>query len=77
LNPSHYHLRQLQDAKINDFEIVKRDRKYYVHISMSKEIPDKVVLMLGLVRGAVNVEKTAVTDTELACVNRRAGTRPR
>jgi len=54
LNPSHYHLRQLQDAKINDFEIVKRDRKYYVHISMSKEIPDKQPSSIGGIDQGLN-----------------------
>jgi len=37
LNPSHYHLNQLKDAAINDFEIVKKGSKYYAHVSITKE----------------------------------------
>src|SRR3990172_7002330 len=34
LNPSLYHVNQLKNAEINDFEIIKRNEKYYVHISI-------------------------------------------
>jgi putative transposase len=54
LNPSRYHLKQLQDAKINDFEIVKRNKKYYVHISISKEIPDKIPSSIGGIDQGLN-----------------------
>ena len=52
LNPSHYHLKQLKDAKINDFEIVKRGNKYYAHISITKEIEkSKISSICGLDQG--------------------------
>ena len=47
LNPSHYHLQQLKDAKISDFEIIKKGSKYYAHISISKEIEKKQVSSIG------------------------------
>ena len=47
LNPSHYHLQQLKDVKINDFEIVKRGNKYYAHISISKEIEKTKISSIG------------------------------
>ncbi|MHC1610325.1 MAG: zinc ribbon domain-containing protein [Candidatus Methanospirareceae archaeon] len=47
LNPSHYHLMQLEDAEINDFEIVKKGKKYYAHISITKECEDGKVKNAG------------------------------
>jgi hypothetical protein len=47
LNPSHYHLKQLEDAEINDFEIVQKKKKCYVHISITNEIPDKQTSSIG------------------------------
>ncbi len=47
LNPSQYHLNQLKNAKINTFEIVKRSKKYYVHISITKFVEDKPVSSIG------------------------------
>lgn len=47
LNPSHYHLNQLKDAEIDDFEIVKKGKKYYAHISITKECEDGEVKNVG------------------------------
>ncbi len=47
LNPSQYHLNQLKNAEINDFEIVKRSKKYYVHISITKFVEDKLISSIG------------------------------
>nr|WAH99870.1 MAG: zinc ribbon domain-containing protein [Candidatus Methanoperedens sp.] len=47
LNPSSYHLNQLKNAEINDFEIVKRSKKYYVHISTTKFVEDKPISSIG------------------------------
>lgn len=47
LNPSQYHLNQLKNAKINDFEIVKRSKKYYFHISITKVVEDKPISSIG------------------------------
>ena len=54
LNPSQYHLKQLEDAEINDFEIVQRKQKYYVHISISREIPDKQISSIGGIDQGLN-----------------------
>ena len=54
LNPSHYHLQQLKDAKINDFEIVKRYNKFYAHISISKEIEKKEISSIGGIDQGLN-----------------------
>ena len=47
LNPSHYHLQQLQGAKINDFEIIKKNNKFYAHISLSKEVTENKISSIG------------------------------
>jgi putative transposase len=48
LNPSHYHLKQLEDSEIDDFEIVKHNNgKYYAHISLSWEIAEKKTSSVG------------------------------
>jgi len=47
LNPSHYHLTQLEDAEIYDFEIVKRGKKFYAHIGLTKECEDGKVKNVG------------------------------
>ena len=54
LNPSQYHLKQLEDAEINDFEIVQKKKKYYVHISISREIPDKKPSSIGGIDQGLN-----------------------
>ena len=43
LNPSQYHLNQLKNVEIDDFEIIKKEKKYYVHISITKEIEEKKI----------------------------------
>jgi putative transposase len=47
LNPSHYHLNQLKSAEIDDFEIIKRNKKYYIHISITKFVEDKPISSIG------------------------------
>ena len=47
LNPSHYHLLQLKDAKLCDFEIIKKGTKLYAHISISKEVVKNEVSSIG------------------------------
>lgn len=54
LNPSKYHLKQLKDAEIKDFEIIKKDGKYYVHISIQKEIVDKQPSSVGGIDQGLN-----------------------
>ncbi len=54
LNPSKYHLKQLKDAKIRDFEIIKKDGKYYIHISIQKEIADKQPSSVGGIDQGLN-----------------------
>jgi transposase len=54
LNPSSYHLNQLKDAEIDDFEIIKHGRKYYVHISITKEREDKPISSIGGIDQGLN-----------------------
>jgi putative transposase len=54
LNPSQYHLNQLENAEINDFEIVKRNKKYYVHVSIKKVVEDKLISSIGGIDQGLN-----------------------
>ena len=54
LNPTKYHLEQLKNAEIRDFEIIKTDGKYYVHISIQKEIAEKHVSSVGGIDQGLN-----------------------
>ncbi len=54
LNPSQYHLNQLNNAEINDFEIIKHDKKYYVHITITKVIEDKPISSIGGIDQGLN-----------------------
>ncbi len=54
LNPSQYHLNQLKDAQIDDFEIVKLGKKYYVHISITKVVEDKPISSIGGIDQGLN-----------------------
>lgn len=47
LNPSHYHIQQLQGAKIHDFELIKKNGKFYAHISISKEVKRNEISSIG------------------------------
>ncbi|GAH82624.1 unnamed protein product, partial [marine sediment metagenome] len=50
----HYHIQQLKDAEINDFEIVKKGKKYYAHISITKEIEERQISSIGGVDQGLN-----------------------
>jgi transposase len=54
LNPSQYHLNQLQNAEIDDFEIIKLNNKYYVHISITKVVEDKPIRSIGGIDQGLN-----------------------
>jgi len=43
LNPSRYHLNQLKDSELDDFELIKKGKKYYAHSSITKQIEDKPI----------------------------------
>jgi len=64
LNPSKYHLNQLEDAEIDDFEIVKRNGKYYAHISITKEIDEKPISSIGGIDQGLNRTIATVLLTE-------------
>jgi putative transposase len=67
LNPSQYHLNQLKNAEINDFEIVKnkRNKKYYVHVSITKFVEDKPISSIGGIDQGLNRTIAAVLLTEI------------
>ena len=54
LNPSKYHLKQLKNAEIKDFEIIKQEGKYYVHVSIEKEIAEKHISSVGGIDQGLN-----------------------
>lgn len=60
LNPGHYHLSQLKDAEIGDFEIIKRNRKYCIHISITKEIKNQAISSIGGIDQGLNKSIAAV-----------------
>ncbi len=64
LNPSQYHLNQLKDTEINDFEIIKHGKKYYIHISITKVIKDKTISSIGGIDQGLNRTIAVVLLTE-------------
>ena len=64
LNPSQYHLNQLINAEINDFEIIKHDTKYYIHITITKVIENKPIYSIGGIDQGLNKSIVAVLLTE-------------
>jgi len=64
LNPSQYHLNQLINAEINDFEIVKHDTKYYIHITITKVIENKPIYSIGGIDQGLNKSIAVVLLTE-------------
>jgi len=54
LNPAKYHLEQLKDAEIRDFEIIKKDGKYYVHIPIQKTFENKKISSVGGIDQGLN-----------------------
>ncbi|WP_237705901.1 transposase [Methanocella conradii] len=40
LNPSYYHLKQLEGAMISDFEIIRKNGRYYAHVSTTRFVVD-------------------------------------
>lgn len=41
LNPVRYHLEQLKACEISDFELVKREGKFYAHVSIKREVGEQ------------------------------------
>jgi len=64
LNPSQYHLTQLTNAEIRDFEIVKHGTKYYVHITITRVIEDQTIKSIGGIDQGLNKSIAAVLLTE-------------
>ena len=47
-------MKQLEDSEIDDFEIVKHGKRYYAHISISKEITEKKTSSVGGIDQGLN-----------------------
>lgn len=66
LNPSQYHLNQLKDVVVNDFEIIKGGNsrkckeKYYIHVSITKVIEEKSINSVGGIDQGLNKSIAAV-----------------
>ncbi len=63
LNPAQYHLNQLKNAEIDDFEIIKHGKKYYVHVSITKIVEDKPISSIGGIDQGLNKSIAAVLLT--------------
>ncbi len=60
LNPSQYHIQQLESGKIKDLELVKKGRKYYAHISVKYEVPTQPIQTIQGVDLGVSRDITSV-----------------
>jgi len=68
LNPSQYHINELKDVVVNDFEIIKGGNsnkkknkgKYYIHISITKIVEEKEINSIGGVDQGLNKSIAAV-----------------
>ena len=68
LNPSTYHLNQLKDVVVDDFEIIKGGNsgkkknkgKYYIHVSITKIVEEKEIDSIGGVDQGLNKSIAAV-----------------
>lgn len=68
LNPSMYHLNQLKDVIVDDFEIIKggnsgkkkNKNKYYIHISITKIVEEKSINSIGGIDQGLNKSIAAV-----------------
>ena len=68
LNPSQYHINELKDAVVNDFEIIKGGNsnkrknkgKYYIHVSITKIVEEKEINSVGGVDQGLNKSIAAV-----------------
>jgi len=54
LNPSHWHLKQLEGAEIDDFEIIRKNGKYYVHISTTRIVDGADISSFGGIDQGLN-----------------------
>lgn len=64
LNPSHYHLNQLKNSKIKSFEIIKRNNKYYIHVTITKVIENKPINSIGGIDQGLNKSIAVVLLTK-------------
>jgi transposase len=65
LNPSQYHVNQLKNEEIDDLEIIKKGKKYYAHICITKQIEDKTIYSIGGIDQGLNRTIAAVLLTEI------------
>jgi putative transposase len=64
LNPSHYHINQLRNTEIKSFEIIKRNNKYYIHVTITKVIENKPISSIGGIDQGLNKSIAVVLLTE-------------
>ena len=68
LNSSQYHINQLKDVIVDDFEIIKggnsnkkkNKNKYYIHVSITKVVEEKVINSIGGIDQGLNKSIAAV-----------------
>jgi len=64
LNPSHYHLNQLKNPETKSVEIIKRNNKYYIHVTTTKLIENKPISSIGGIDQGLNKSIAVVLLTQ-------------
>ena len=64
LNPSYYHIKQLEEYEVADFEIVKKNGEYHAHISLEEEVAEKRAISIGGIDQGLNRTIAAVLLSE-------------
>lgn len=54
LNPSFWHMKQLEGTEIRDFEIIRKNGKYYAHISTTRMVDDVETSSFGGIDQGLN-----------------------
>ena len=67
LNPSYYHIKQLEEYEVSDFEIIKKNGEYYAHVSLKKEVVEKRTFSIGGIDQGLNRSIAAVLLTPIPC----------
>jgi len=67
LNPSYYHIKHLEDWSVSDFEVIKREGKYYAHVSLHKEVVEKQTCSIGGIDQGLNRSIATVLLQDVPC----------
>ncbi|WP_254591313.1 transposase [Methanocella conradii] len=62
LNPSYWHLKQLEGVEIDDFEIIGKNGKYYAHISTTRLVNTRITSSYGGIDQGLNLMAIVLLD---------------